>query len=401
MYGNSYSRSPHFGDFDDAWEYLRRGRNKQNRPYLHANGTRVVYLGQIEQGWECIALRYWNTDVVRWYRNVANKRNKWFSVNAQYNSNTTKKRIWTSTGVNHLWMDKVTGYVCLGDLGDSYGSKSGVEKPVIADHETWLKRDKGVLKVRYKKRCEARRQNMVSAFTKRKSDQYYEAMNRLHDTALRRVKLLEDWMTKGSNKKNPTYYGGVVNAGIQNRTPSIPMELAKFGEKTVEQTLREIEMFKNRVTAARNAALSEERHYVDLPERYETTKRLVYLQNEEQRAMVRLKTIKSYNAMLQKKKELDSEIKKMTRHKEALDSLETTQKKLREKRDELWSLKTKVGASERTIRLAETITNINQATVEKARLTSEVDALKEELAYLLKMKEGTTPEGLVDFLNRL
>lgn len=401
MYGNSYSRSPHFGDFDDAWEYLRRGQNKQNRPYLHANGTRVVYLGQIEQGWECIALRYWNTDVVRWYRNVANKRNKWFSVNAQYNSNTTKKRIWTSTGVNHLWMDKVTGYVCLGDLGDSYGSKSGVEKPVIADHETWLKRDKGVLKVRYKKRCEARRQNMVSAFTKRKSDQYYEAMNRLHDTALRRVKLLEDWMTKGSNKKNPTYYGGVVNAGIQNRTPSIPMELAKFGEKTVEQTLREIEMFKNRVTAARNAALSEERHYVDLPERYETTKRLVYLQNEEQRAMVRLKTIKSYNAMLQKKKELDSEIKKMTRHKEALDSLETTQKKLREKRDELWSLKTKVGASERTIRLAETITNINQATVEKARLTSEVDALKEELAYLLKMKEGTTPEGLVDFLNRL
>lgn len=360
-----------------------------------------MYLGQIEQGWECIALRYWNTDVVRWYRNVANKRNKWFSVNAQYNSNTTKKRIWTSTGVNHLWMDKVTGYVCLGDLGDSYGSKSGVEKPVIADHETWLKRDKGVLKVRYKKRCEARRQNMVSAFTKRKSDQYYEAMNRLHDTALRRVKLLEDWMTKGSNKKNPTYYGGVVNAGIQNRTPSIPMELAKFGEKTVEQTLREIEMFKNRVTAARNAALSEERHYVDLPERYETTKRLVYLQNEEQRAMVRLKTIKSYNAMLQKKKELDSEIKKMTRHKEALDSLETTQKKLREKRDELWSLKTKVGASERTIRLAETITNINQATVEKARLTSEVDALKEELAYLLKMKEGTTPEGLVDFLNRL
>ena len=150
MYGNSYSRSPHFGDFDDAWDYLRRGRNKQNRPYLHANGTRVVYLGQIEQGWECIALRYWNTDVVRWYRNVANKRNKWFSVNAQYNSNTTKKRIWTSTGVNHIWMDKVTGHVCLGDLGEKWAGSSGVEKPVIADHETWLKRDKGVLKVRYK-----------------------------------------------------------------------------------------------------------------------------------------------------------------------------------------------------------------------------------------------------------
>ncbi len=394
MYGNNtYSRSPHFGDFDDAWEYLRRGRNKQNRPYLHANGTRVVYLGQIEQGWECIALRYWNTDVVRWYRNVSNKRNKWFSVNAQYNSNTTKKRIQTSTYVNHLWLDKVTGHVCLGDLGERWAGSSGFEKPVIADHETWLKRDKGVLKVRYKKRCEARRQNMVSAFTKRKSDQYYEAMNRLHDTALRRVKLLEDWMTKGSKKK--------ALASNLKRKPGIPVELAKFGEKTVEQTLREIEVFKNRVAAARNAALSEEQHYIDLPERYETTQRLVYLQNEERNAMVRLNTIESYNQMLQRKKALSAEIKKLTRHENALISLEKATKDLREKQNEFWSMKTEVQTAERTIRLAETITTIHQANIEKARLTSEVDALKEELDYLLKMKEGTTPEGLVDFLNRL
>ena len=391
MYGNSYSRSPHFGDFDDAWDYLRRGRNKSNRPYLHANGTRVVYLGQIEQGWECIALRYWNTDVVRWYRNVTNKRNKWFSVNAQYNSNTTKKRIWTSTGVNHLWMDKVTGYVCLGDLGDGYGSKSGVEKPVIADHETWLKRDKGVLKVRYKKRCEARRQNMFSAFTKRKSDQYYEAMNRLHDTALRRVKLLERWMTKG-NHKLPSHNGKSV---------SIPMELAKFGEKTVEQTLREIEMLKNRVTAARNAAISEEEHYVSLPERYETTKRLASLKREERNAIERMRNIDSYNVMLQKKRELDSEIMKITRHKQALDTLEKTEQKLREKKDEERYLRLSVQNAKRIIQKAETITGLNQALAAKARVTSEVDALKEELSYLLKMKEGTTPEGFVDFLNRL
>ena len=395
MYGNSsYSRSPQFGDFDDAWNYLRRGRNKSNRPYLHANGTRVVYLGQVEQGWECIALRYWNTDVVRWYRNVANKRNKWFSVNAQYNSNTTKKRIQTSTGVNHLWMDKVTGHVCLGDLGEKWAGSSGVEKPVIADHETWLKRDKGVLKVRYKKRCEARRQNMVSAFTKRKSDQYYEAMNRLHLTALRRIKLLEDWMTNVSTKSRKSSL-------LNGKRVGIPMELAKFGEKTVEQTLREIEMFKNRVTAARNAALSEERHYVDLPERYETTKRLVYLQNEEDRMMVRLKNIESYNEMLLKKKELGSEIKKMTRHEKTLISLEEAEKERRETSNKVWSLKTEVQTAERTIRLAKTITTIHQANTEKARLTSEVDALKEELSYLLKMKEGTTPEGLVDFLNRL
>jgi len=371
MYGNSYSRSPHFGDFDDAWDYLRRGRNKQNRPYLHANGTRVVYLGQIEQGWECIALRYWNTDVVRWYRNVANKRNKWFSINAQYNSNTTKKRIWTSTGVNHLWMDKVTGYVCFGDLGDSYGSNSGVEKPVIADHETWLKRDKGVLKVRYKKRCEARRQNMVSAFTKRKSDQYYEAMNRLHFTALRRIKLLEDWMTNGSTKSR-------TSSLLNGKTVGIPTELAKFGEKTVEQTLREIEMFKNRVTTARNAAISEEKHYVSLPERYETTKRITSLKYEEKVAMTRLKNIESYNEMLQRKKELDSEIRELTRHNDALNQLEGARKSLRETSNTVYRLRT-----------------------EKNQLTSEVDALKEELAYLLKMKEGTTPEGFVDFLNRL
>ena len=296
----------------------------------------------------------------------------------------------------------MTGYVCYGDIGGKWGNNSGLEKPVIADHETWFKEDKGVLKVRYKKRCEARRQNMVSAFTKRKSDNYYEAMNRLHNTALRRVKLLEDWMTKGSKKKkNPTYFGGVVNAGSQNRTPSIPMELAKFGEKTVEQTLREIEMFKNRVAAARNAALSEERHYIDLPERYETTKRLVYLQNEEKNAMARLKNIDSYNEMLQKKKELSTEIKKLTRHNAALNQLEEAEKLRRETSNEVWSLKTSVQNAERTIRLAETIKSINQANVEKARLTSEVDALKEELAYLLKMKEGTTPEGLVDFLNRL
>jgi hypothetical protein len=287
----------------------------------------------------------------------------------------------------------VTGYVCLGDLGEKWAGSSGVEKPVIADHETWLKRDKGVLKVRYKKRCEARRQNMVSAFTKRKSDQYYEAMNRLHDTALRRVKLLEDWMTKGGKKK--------ALASNLKRKPGIPMELAKFGEKTVEQTLREIEMFKNRVTAARNAALSEERHYVDLPERYETTKRLVYLENEVQHAMAQLKTIETFNGMLREKKELGLEIRKLSSHKDALKSLESALKELRETSNKVWSLKTEVQAAERKIRLAETITNINQATVEKARLTSEVDALKEELAYLLKMKEGTTPEGLVDFLNRL
>ena len=373
MYGNSYSRSPRFGDFDDAWDYLRRGRNKKNRPYLHANGTRVVYLGQIEQGWECIALRYWNTDVVRWYRNVANKRNKWFSVDAQYNSNTTKKRIETSTGVSrhYLWMDKVTGYVCLGDLGEKWASSSGVEKPVIADHETWLKRDKGVLKVRYKKRCEARRQNMVSAFTKRKSDQYYEAMNRLHNTALRRVKLLQDWMTDGTTKSRRTPL-------INGKLAGIPMELAKFGEKTVEQTLREIEVFKNRVTTARNAARSEEKHYVDLPERYETTKRLSSLKYEERVTMTRLKNIKSYNEMLQKKKELDSEIRKLTRHNDVLNQLEGARKSLTETSNTVYHLR-----------------------MEKNALTSEVNALKEELAYLLKMKEGTTPEGFVDFLNRL
>jgi hypothetical protein len=236
---------------------------------------------------------------------------------------------------------------------------------------------------------------MVSAFTKRKSDQYYEAMNRLHDKALRRVALLEEWMTNGSKKK--TGY----NASNLKRKPGIPVELAKFGEKTVEQTLREIEMFKNRVTAARNAALSEERHYVDLPERYETTKRLFYLQKEEERLMERLKNIESYNEMLQKKKELISEIRKLTRHEETLNSLETARRTLTEKQNEFWSMKTKVQTAERTIRLAETITTINQAKVEKARLTSEVDALKEELAYLLKMKVGTTPEGFVDFLNRL
>ena len=179
------------------------------------------------------------------------------------------------------------------------------------------------------------------------------------------------------------------------------MELAKFGEKTVEQTLREIEMFKNRVTAARNAALSEERHYVDLPERYETTKRLGYLLNEEKRAMVRLKTISAYNELLREKKELGLEIRKLTSHKDALNSLERTSKELREMRSELWSTKAKVQAAERTIRLAGTITTIIDATNEKARLTIEVNALKEELDYLLKMKEGTTPEGLVDFLNRL
>ena len=91
----------------------------------------------------------------------------------------------------------------------------------------------------------------------------------------------------------------------------------------------------------------------------------------------------------------------MTRHIKALDSLEKTERKLIEKQNEEWSLRTKVQAAERTIQNAETITSINQAFAEKARVTSEVDALKEELAYLLKMKEGTTPEGFVDFLNRL
>lgn len=365
-----------------------------NRPYLHANGTRVVYLGQIEQGWECIALRYWNTDVVRWYRNVANKRNKWFSVNAQYYSNTTKKRIQTSTGVNHLWMDKVTGHVCLGDLGDGYGSKSGVEKPVIADHETWLKRDKGVLKVRYKKRCEARRQNMVSAFTKRKSDQYYEAMNRLHDTALRRVKLLEDWMTK-PRKKN------AITGAPSNKGPRIPVELARFGEKTVEETLREIALLQNRVVAAQRAAHEEEKQYVDLPERYETTKRIHHLNYEEGQAIMRMREINSFNEMIEEKKVLKKEIDGMKSFKRELIKREELRKEVQDKRKELWSLKTEVQNAERAIRLAETITTIHQANEEKARLKSEVDDLKEELAYLLKMKEGTTPEGFVDFLNRL
>ena len=87
---------------------------------------------------------------------------------------------------------------------------------------------------------------------------------------------------------------------INGKLACIPTELAKFGEKTVEQALREIEMFKNRVTAAQKAARSEEKH-VDLPERYETTKRLSSLKYEERVAMTRLKNIKSYNEMLQKR----------------------------------------------------------------------------------------------------
>ena len=64
---------------------------------------------------------------------------------------------------------------------------------------------------------------------------------------------------------------------------------------------------------------------------------------------------------------------KLTRHNDVLNQLEGARKSLKATSDTVYHLRT-----------------------EKNALTSEVNALKEELAYLLKMKEGTTPEGFVD-----
>ena len=116
---------------------------------------------------------------------------------------------------------------------------------------------------------------------------------------------------------------------------------------------------------------------------------------------MRMREINSFNEMIEEKKVLKKEIDGMKSFKRELIKREELRKEVQDKRKELWSLKTEVQNAERAIRLAETITTIHQANEEKARLKSEVDDLKEELAYLLKMKEGTTPEGFVDFLNRL
>ena len=68
------------------------------RDVLMGKATRLQYRGQVGNGYECIALRYWQTDVVRWYRSLADKSNKWYSIDAQYDSRTTNDRIRAYTG---------------------------------------------------------------------------------------------------------------------------------------------------------------------------------------------------------------------------------------------------------------------------------------------------------------
>ena len=56
--------------------------------------------------------------------------------------------------------------------------------------------------------------------------------------------------------------------------------------------------------------------------------------------MTRLKNIKSYNEMLQKKTELNSEIMKLTRHNDVLNQLEGTRKSLKATSDTVYHLRT-------------------------------------------------------------
>tara|TARA_B100000214_G_scaffold176253_1_gene126691 strand:- start:14512 stop:15561 length:1050 start_codon:yes stop_codon:yes gene_type:complete len=345
-------------DYDGALDYLRKGRDPYGKGRPMGKATRLQYRGQVENGYECIALRYWQTDVVRWYRSIANKSNKWYSIDAQYDSRTTNDRIQAYTG---LWTSpcKATGKRVIQqwrwdyDTCEQTGSKSnwrevvveGSEIPLIADHQTWFRKDGHV---RHLKRCQDRYRREMGEYNVRKNNRRIDYEEKLLKARQANLKILREW----SNSK-------LVRA------------LDGMKSKSLVQVQREMETLHFRTQRAKAEAERREVHFAELEDKIIVGKRLKKMEQEMKARAEVLKVAETY-----------PEIRK------AMHKLNL----------QLDNLRGKVDLAEDTYRMQKVRDNLS---LENIRLLKEKEALEKEVGYLLAKKEGAQADEHSSVLNRL
>lgn len=345
-------------DYDGAWDYLRKGRDPHGKGRPMGKATRLQYRGQVENGYECIALRYWNTDVVRWYRSLTNKSNKWYSIDAQYDSRTTNDRIQAYTG---MWTElcKATGKRVIQqwrwkyDFCEQTGMKSnwreevveGSEIPLIADHQTWFRKDGHV---RHLKRCQDRYRREMGEYNVRRNNRRINYEEKLYDARQANLKILRELSNSNIGKA-----------------------LNKMKDKSLVQVERELQTLHFRTQRAKAEAERREVHFAELEDKIIVGKRLKKMEEEMKVYAQVLKVAETY-----------PEIRK------AMSNLNL----------QLDNLRRKVDLAEDTARMVKVRDNLS---LENKRLLKQKEALEKEVGYLLVKKEGAQADEHSSVLNRL
>ena len=345
-------------DYDGAWDYLRKGRDPYGKGRPMGKATRLQYRGQVENGYECIALRYWNTDVVRWYRSLADKSNKWYSIDAQYDSRTTNDRIQAYTG---RWTElcKATGKRVIQqwrweyDLCEQTGMKSnwrevvveGNEVPLIADHQTWFRKDGHV---RHLKRCQDRYRREMGEYNVRRNNRRINYEERLYDARQANLNILRQWSISKLGKA-----------------------LNKMKDKSLVQVQREMETLHFRTQRAKAEAERREVHFAELEDKIIVGKRL---------------------------KKMEEEMKVHAKVLEVAETYPEVRKAMSREQAKLANLRAKVALAEE---IQEAVRRRDSLLYEAKRLQKQKDALEKEVGYLLAKKEGVQADEHLSVLNRL
>lgn len=342
-------------NFKGAWEYLSKGRDPKGKGRPMAKATRLQYRGIVSDNFECIALRYWNTDVVRWYRSLSNKSNMWVSIDAQYDTRTTNDRISQYTSL-HTQKCKATGYRVIQRINrqrtyDDDGKYTGYsetvidETPLIADHMTWFRADGHV---KHYKRCQKRYKREIGEYNLRKNNNRVQYENVLSEARTKRL--------------------NIVNGYAESK---MGMALNKLKNKTPEQVRVEMEQLRQRKAWATSDAMRIEKHHAELEDKIKVGYTLLKMEGDMKAQAKILECTASFPAINAKMK-----------------SLEKKQKNLEAKvnvAEDLWKLQRELTNSKRNF----------------DRLLKDKNKLEEEIGYLLGKKEGTNADAHTSVLNRL
>lgn len=345
-------------DYDGAWDYLRKGRAPYGVGRPMGKATRLQYRGQVENGYECIALRYWQSDVVRWYRSIANKSNKWYSIDAQYDSRTTNDRIQAYTG-RWTMPCKATGKRVIQqwrwdfDTCEQTGRKSnwrevvveGSEIPLIADHQTWFRKDGHV---RHLKRCQDRYRREMGEYNVRKNNRRIDYEEKLYKVRQSNLKILRELSNSNIGKA-----------------------LNKMKDKSLVQVQREMETLHFRTQRAKAEAERREVHFAELEDKIIVGKRL---------------------------KKMEEEMKVHAKVLEVAETYPEIRKAIIREQAKLDNLRAKADLAEDTVRMVKVRDNL---TYENKNLLKQKEALEKEVGYFLAKKEGVQADEHTSVLNRL
>ncbi len=221
----------------------------------------------------------------------------------------------------------------------------GSEVPLIADHQTWFRKDGHV---RHLKRCQDRYRREIGEYNVRRNNRRINYEEKLYDVRQANLDILRNLSQSNLGKA-----------------------LNKMKDKSLVQVQREMETLHFRKQRAKAEAERREVHFAELEDKIIVGKRL---------------------------KKMEEEMKVFAKVLEVAETYPEIRKAMSREQAKLDNLRAKVALAEE---IREAVKRRDSLVYEAKRLQRQKDALEKEVGYLLAKKEGVQADEHTSVLNRL